>query len=310
MADILTDRRMAVVANPVSSRAGRWDSQIDDIDSERVDIPSHPDERYTWDALYGNLQPDDVLLVRGGDGMFNRVLNGLMQPEATEQGLDSVAILPVPEGNANDLANMLNGRHALQRIMSEGRVVGLHPLDIRMRDASTEAQRYAAAYFSVGGTAAAAEAVDGLKYARNRLARTKAVRKLLEVAVTVDRVGGAPPLTLTDATTGGQTTLSDRLLVRGDRIAKYGRPHGKLDGPYEDVQTFPHNNLQAICAMIAMQRGRLQGEMSDRTAYTVTSHDGNPIPVQLDGEVRRIDSGTAVSVACALRPYLTITTKL
>jgi YegS/Rv2252/BmrU family lipid kinase len=99
----------SLVVNPVAGgRTTRFQKKIEDLLRERVSLTSFT-TRGKGDAFtFAKENPDtDLMVVAGGDGTFNEVINGIFSSEARASGgkLPPLALIPV--GTVNVLAREL-----------------------------------------------------------------------------------------------------------------------------------------------------------------------------------------------------------
>jgi len=301
--------RALVVANEYSSHAGRMRRQVDELEIPIAIVPTERDPRRTQEALFDAVRDGDVVLGAGGDGTTNQVANILLGPEGQEQGLYRLPFIPLRGGNANDIASMLNGRKTAAQILRLGRDTYLHPLEIHTDDPE-ERVRLALGYFSVGATAAASQRLEEVKGSANAFTRGvgfQLVREAVAVWLTTAR-SEAFKLERDGMATESAT---DFLTLRGDRIAKLGRPHADLRAPeFESVTSDVGGLAPTLAQLIRMQRGRLHGSLQDHTGFSISSGNGQPLPVQYDGETDTVQSGSHLSVSISPVTYRTLSTKL
>src|SRR6185437_8881055 len=99
--------------------------------------------------------------IAAGDGTVNLIVDLLLHDPALTTEQRQTPILPLWGGNANDLANMLNGaatRSKLRRLLQHGHVVSIRPIICTLSTPGGSRQVYAAAcYASFGASAYASE---------------------------------------------------------------------------------------------------------------------------------------------------------
>jgi hypothetical protein len=298
-----------VVANEHSSNARRMRRQVDQLTIPYHVITTSRDPHRTQDDLYDGMKEGAVILGAGGDGTNGQIVNALLSPEGIERQLHLERFVPLRGGNASDVATMLNGHNTAAQILELGRELYLHPLEIRSLY-TDERSRFALGYFSVAATAAASYDLDQVKNTANRLTKATGFQLGREAVATWLSVGGFMPIRL--QRDGLETeAVTDYLMVRGDRIAKVGRPHAELDKlAFEAIATKDTGYTKAVVNLGKMARGNLHGDMRTSTEFTVTSVDGSEIPVQYDGEAEFVPSGSIFSVGISGTPYRTLSTRL
>lgn len=301
--------RALVIANEHSSHAVRMRRQVGELDLPTETIHTHEDERRTRDEVYALAREGDVLLGAGGDGTANQIANMLLSPEGQARGLHNLPFVPLRGGNANDTPTMINGRKTAAEILRTGHDVFLRPLEVRIDD-NVDATRYALGYFSVGATAAASQRLEEIKSTANKFTHATRLQLLREMITVWRAVGsyGAFKMQLAGET---PEVTTDYLLLRGNRIAKLGRPHADLTKPqFEAVPKESSGMTRALFDMIKMQQGRLLGTMQESVSFMVETADNADMPVQYDGEVAMVASGSRLSVGIAPVAYRTLSTRL
>jgi len=303
------ERALAVV-NPYSSNAHRVGRQLDQLDLPVSVIETSPDIRRTQDSLYAAARDGDVIFGGGGDGTVNQIGNILLHAETRERQLNHLPFVPLRGGNANDIARMINGRKTAAQIMRAHRLIKLHPLEITVQyPGGDKAQRWALGYFGVGATAAASGDLDRIKNTSNRLTRAIGFQPVREALAAWRSVAGYPPFTMTDQASGKSEVVSDILALRGDRIAKYGRPHAHLAEPqFELTLSRPGGMRGALIDMLQMQQGRKAGEIVTASCFAVQA-EASTLHAQYDGETATIENLSIINVGLSHHAYQTLSTR-
>lgn len=305
--------RALVVFNEYSSNARRMARQLLQLEIPLDVIPTHPDMRYTEEAMARSARPGHVILMSGGDGTANQGVNIMMGDAMAEKELNWLPFVPLRGGNANDIAVMLNGKDRPDRILSDGHYFSVSPLEVTKTSPEGDRDsRYALGYFSVGATAAASRRLDEIKETANRFTKAVGFQQLREAVATWRVVGHYPALKV--AMMQEETPLSlasDVLFLRGNRIAKYGRPHANLGRQeYEMVMSNPDGMTATLVDMLKLQRGRILGTMATAACFGVETADGSPFEVQYDGEWQPAESGSDFLVRISDKSFNTISTQL
>lgn len=291
--------RALVIANEHSSHARQMQRQIGQLELPVITVPTHADPRYTHDDFLKAARDRDLLFSAGGDGTAHYSANTVLSEEGQAKGLHNLYFVPLCGGNANDVATMINGRKMAAQILKEGRDRRLHPLEVRVFTEDELASiRYALGYFSVGATAEASHRLEKVKgnVARESLSVLRTVATYLPFKIHRD---------------GQAEAITDFLALRGDRIAKFGRPHANLSRPaFEAITSNIQGMVPALVDMIKMKQGKLHGQMLQHTDFTVEAGGGDTVPVQYDGEAIGVYSGAQISVGISPVGYRTLTTRL
>jgi|GEM_PF-2329454 len=295
--------RAIVVANPKATHAKRMQRQLKRLDLPQEIIETKPDPRYARDELLKAAAADKIIFGAGGDGTTHHIANTILSPAGSETGLRWLPFVPLRGGNANDIAHMLNGRHSPNHIVKHGSHAWLSPLEVTVTDdEGNQSTRYALGYFSVGATAAAAERLDAIKNTANRFTKAIGFQALREAVSVWHTVATAPVFMSREDEGRLLHPVGEHLFLRGNRIAKYGRPHARLgQKAYELVTAGDKNHLSAIADMLKMQQGKLYGIMADEMSFTVlpTGPGAPEISQMYDGESAPIAYGSQVSVSIA-----------
>jgi diacylglycerol kinase family enzyme len=306
-----TIERALVVANPHSANAARVSRQIRRLPLPVSIIESSCDPRITEANILDNAREGDLVIGACGDGTSNMVLNILMGEEAIEKGIDGLPFLPLRGGNANDTACMLNGRKAPDRILKEGKLISVNPLEITVNpnDPGT-LTRYALGYFGVGATASASMRLEDIKRSSNAVTKKLGLQLGREALHAFFAVRGFEPFTV-NIDGEDQNPVSEMLFLKGNRMAKVAKTHAELDKPHMEVMSqYVRGAIGTLAAMFNLATGKIRGELTHRAIFSVQSADGSPLPVQYDGEADIVRSGSALEVRVSPSPYRTISTRI
>ncbi len=148
------EQRLVVVTNPYSSRAsGIKRDVMDRLEDERMTVtelpvPDFPTRAENIQALGQSIQAGDRLLIAGGDGTANTVINAYMEADADHSAGVEIGFLGF--GNANDLASTFTRAEARKdpvELAEASHIVPVHPLDISVNGIHSI---YAMGYASAG----------------------------------------------------------------------------------------------------------------------------------------------------------------
>jgi|GEM_PF-3174067 len=128
-------KRLIVLHNPGSSNAAKAQKLISAL---RKTHPPHLAVAPTGQtetenlALLKDLRAGDVVALFGGDGTISSFVDLLYHPSLPKRVRRAV-FLPIGTGRMNDVARMLNGRHASSPLyaLKHGRVLAVYPLECR-----------------------------------------------------------------------------------------------------------------------------------------------------------------------------------
>jgi diacylglycerol kinase family enzyme len=309
--------RLLVVRNPYSSNSNRIGTEIDQLAENgwKVEVVNtSPDIRCTEEEIHRTVRHGDAILGGGGDGTANQIGNILLGSALADHGLGHLPFIPLRGGNANDIAHMLNGKRSAPDIMAHGRYTPVHALEVNVQEPDGKYwTKRALGYIGIGATAVASRRLEGVKNTSNVWTRRAGYQQTREALATLRAIGQAKAFTVQeDNSELPPHELKDILALKGNRIAKYGRPHADIAQPeYERVLSRSGGLGRALLSMVLMQQGKAPGEMlSEPSVYTIHSHTGQKMLVQFDGEVQDMLSGSRVTLGLAPRPYYTLSTNL
>lgn len=242
-------------------------------------------EELAYDAVTTH---EDVLVVSAsGDGGYHEVVNGVVR--AGRDGATSGSAAVLPSGNANDHASAVQRRPLLDGIVAGHR----RRLDLLEVRADGQEPQVAHSYVGVGITPVAAAALN-----EHHL---DAVKETLLVARAFWRYR---PLTINHE--GRDIDVDSLVFSNIDRMGKYAvidEDSAPDDGRFETLLIRHRSKLRLVADLTRVLRGKHE-VVSRSTPYAFTTH--TPMPLQLDGELMKVDGGTDVVVRCLPQALSTV----
>ena len=225
----------------------------------------------------------DVLVVSvSGDGGYNEVVNGVMQA-----GNPNAVCAVMAAGNAND-HRRVTGTRPLEHAIAGGTVRHIDLLRIRTGHGDGAPARYAHSYIGFGLTPVMA--IDLEKGSKG------ALKEMLSVMRTFSKF---KPFQIRQSD-GGHRKFDSLVFANIAEMAKYAtlsEADDKLaDGKFE-VITFPHRPKWRILLTALKATTQGLGHQPSVSSYRFTTL--KPIPYQIDGEVKSVESKMPVIIDCA-----------
>ncbi len=295
-----------VIVNEYSSGANRMRKEIAGLTIAHKIIPTSLESDKMFDDITNSLPDGAVIVSAGGDGTTNLVGNVLLSPEGREASLHQVPFAPLRGGNANDIAIMINGRSSANAIVRRGKPTTLKPLEVSING---NEPRFAFGYFSIGGTAEASRQLQNMK----ELELSGAQKRIREALTALVATADYPAFNYHTYKEDAIESVTDIMCIRGNRIAKYGRPKARLN---EEQFAFlidkSEGRLDAAIKLGRMGLHALWGSSKEHVYMTVASPgpERATLPVQYDGEASTIPSGSNVGVSVSRHSYTALTTQL
>lgn len=217
-----------------------------------------------------------------GDGGYNEVVNGVIQA-----GNEEAAAAVMAAGNANDHRRTTKRRPLAEAIV-EGQVRNIDLLRMTTGDGADAETIYAHSYIGFGLTPIVA--IDIEKGGKG---------PLKEMVSVVRSFAKFEPFEIRH--TNGKVRRIDSLLFANiPQMAKYATlseaDEDPDDGKFE-VITFPHMPKWRVLLLALRAATKGLGTQPSHTQYEFESV--NPLPYQVDGEVKDVPAGTKVLVEIA-----------
>jgi diacylglycerol kinase family enzyme len=221
---------------------------------------------------------DTTLVVSvSGDGGYHEVVNGVLQ--AADEGKARAMAAVLPGGNANDHYSSLASRPLIEALQAEN-IVEIDVIAVTVDNIKT----YAHSYMGLGLTPLVAVELN-----RHTLSAFK------ELWLATKTFWKFRPF---EIITDGRHARFDSLVVANiDHMAKYitiAEDSSLTDGKFE-VISWPHMNKLWL-AVSLLKRAFKRGEApisTDKFSFSTVK----PMPMQLDGEIIKLDAGSLVDIA-------------
>ncbi|MCI2240000.1 diacylglycerol kinase [Kineococcus sp. TRM81007] len=223
--------------------------------------------------------PATLVVSASGDGGYHEVVNGVVRARRRCPGAGVCAVLA--SGNANDHARAVQDRPLVDAIVA-GATSEMDLLEVLV---DGREPRYAHSYVGLGITP-----VVAVEFNQHDLDAVK------ESALAVRSVWRYRPLSIVHD--GHRIELDSLVFANIDRMAKYAtlsRVSSPTDGTYESLLIRHRSKLKLLASVLRVVRGTHEVASRDEP-YTFTT--GTPMPLQMDGEVHRVDAGATVTVRC------------
>lgn len=304
------------VRNPVSTHQERAERRLAELkllmpEAELHIVETLPGGRAANRQL---LQPyaDELglrtlLCIAAGDGTINLMVDALLRAPEFSETARCTPILPLWGGNGNDLASMLNGsaRTSLRTILTNGKIVTIHPLSITQTAPRMKPDvRVAACYASFGASAFTAQMLGKRIRARRRIDLVPGARFVRELATVTWALTRAPLFQMTEA--GKSRPVFESIFLNGPRFAKVGLVPLKITEAAFHHTTLEHKRIAAMFREITRLTSRKQTQTVRRTHATFSVRD--TAWAQFDGETVRLEPGTMVEIGVADKPFYAVAT--
>lgn len=308
--------QIIAITNPHSSNAARVKKKVRRLEKKLgVEISCISSERdplvfkkkFAKEIKKYDHKPT-IVLIGGGDGTVHQVVKATIDSPEPQQ--KNTILLPVWGGNANDFAYMLNGMAVgkdLYKVITKGRVVKIHPLEIELKQKSSSTIAHAICYASFGASAFAADIIDKTGAARQGIFRNiTAVVLIKEFMRVISAFVHAPPFKA--RINGKRVTIFEQVFTNGSRIAKIERlPVNLTDKAFYTVGHQPNKHQGILIRIIKILTGKRVGEV---TSKPVSFQVKESILGQYDGEVIKIPDNTHVEIRVSEKYIYALSTRL
>jgi diacylglycerol kinase family enzyme len=291
--------RIVLIYNPVNPRVPLTlaVSMRSELDRRLPDVPvalwatqhaGHARELANNAAATGR----PLIIAVSGDGVYNEVVNGVLDVSGT-QALSAVAA----GGNANDHRRSTRRMPLVDAIVAAhatGRPRHLDLLRLTVCSADLTWNQYAHSYVGVGLTPVMAVGLN-----RDRKGTVSELLSVMRTFTTLT------PVEIVRSR--GRRELYDSLVFANvARMAKYGRlsKFGRPDDGLFEVVSRRHGHRWRIAAMAL--RAATIGLGAQAQVSRVEFATVNAVPVQIDGEVLRLEPNSRITIDCAMHALTTV----
>jgi diacylglycerol kinase family enzyme len=318
----ITDRfdHCIIVCNPASTRAELAKRRIPELQAlfpagTVTVVQTSPKGRHANKEIpYAHatkLGSRTLLAIIAGDGTINILIDALVHDRRLTKEMRQTVVLPLWGGNGNDLANMLNGprrRISIKRVLSDGRIVSIHPLHCEISDPAGQTESYnAACYATFGASAFTASWLDGANHRKRLIHRLPGAKFTHEFIMVLYAMTKAPRFTVDDGTS--VKPIYEQFFINGSRFAKIkGLPLSLTDKTFYR-STVERKRASAIMYhIIELIRKGSTSKVADDGDISFVVHE--PVWAQFDGEVVRLSAGTTVRIRLSRQPFYALSTLL
>lgn len=224
-----------------------------------------------------------LLVSVSGDGGYNEVVNGVMEVP----GSGAVCTV-LAAGNANDHRRSTRRSPTIESITA-GQVHRIDLLRLTLGEGAARQRLYAHSYIGFGLTPLMAIGIEkGRKGA------------LTELVSVVRTSVGLKPFEIARAD-GARAVLDSLILANIADMAKYGKVSeaGEPGDGLFEVITLAHADRWRMALMVLRAATIGLGVQPSVSQYSFRTID--PVPFQIDGEIKTVDANTAVTVESAHR---------
>jgi diacylglycerol kinase family enzyme len=308
-----------IIYNPASTQATRSMSYIEALrtvftEDAVIFVPTSPEGKQANRALVTaqaeKLNSKTLIVVAGGDGTVNLVIDVLLHDKHLTPDMRQATVLPLWGGNANDLAHMLNGSphtSRLKQILSSSERIYIHPLACEITDAQGPRTYTAICYASFGASAFAASRLEALRGMRPFFHTIGIAKFIHELGMVLRALQNAPLFTVEDAKT--TRTIYDRVFLNGSRFAKIsGTPLKLTDQKFFHIVVERKKLSSMAYHIVEFTRRHPEWYAVANTKVSFTLRE--PTWAQLDGEVMYLEAGTKVQIRSDEQAFYALSTQL
>jgi diacylglycerol kinase family enzyme len=313
-------QKVLILINPASTGARHIRYRVEELQSlfpEKTVIVvkmTSKKQETTSDILVAHaadLGPNTLLGIGAGDGTTSVIVETLVRDKRLPEKARSTVVIPLWGGNANDLANMLNGSAEeadLSIILNYGKIVPIYPLylDFELAD-HTHVSKIAVCNASFGATAYVAVKLNGSRFRTSRLHKYPGGRMLKETMTAVNSLLRAPTFNIED--NGVEKIVYERMFSNGSRFAKFYQMPVELNEKQVYVNTIEGKRIMTILLLLlsgSFSRFSTDHQLSNDMKFIIKTSTQS----QFDGETWEIPAHTEVEAHISDQPFYALTTLL
>lgn len=230
-----------------------------------------------------------LIISSSGDGGYNEVINGAMQAQL--EGAKPICAV-MPSGNANDHSRTLQN-YSLSKSIKTEKISSIDLLKIKVSNGSKKYERYAHSYIGFGLTPAVAEELN-----------KKDLNKLNELWIAARTLYKLKPFKISHK--NKILTLDSIIFTNISEMAKVltiSKDSQPDDGLFEIV-SFHHDRKTKLLNKLANATLNGLDTTSQAKSYEFTALKS--MPVQLDGEVIKIEKDSLIKITSEHKVLTTI----
>lgn len=272
-------------------------------------------EKITTGIIRGALESSNLIILIGGDGVFNKVVRTITNNGLSDQA-KKVPILSLGGGGADDGVKANHSKYYRknpEKILEDGRIVETHPIRFEVRDMGaddSEPTFYSAAFYASLGMTGLISSDRYLNNPRHRnyMGRFRFTRAISEPTLAVRSYWASRLNTVIQA--GEERQFFDEVFANSGIMAKYLHFPTHLTEAELFHTIAPSKKLfQFLGAAAASMKGSSDGDylrLGEKYEFT-TMHD---VHAQFDGEGEIIPSNSHVTVSQYEQPFYVVISNL
>lgn len=296
--------QLVILRNPASTRANQMELRIEALRRSFADVPTcvldtvPGGDNANLAMLQDHLSlfgPHTLLCVAAGDGTVHFVINFLLN-QNDQSGAPETVVLPLWGGNANDLANMLNGLympHVFEDLHAHGAVISIRPLECTLQSAEGLSRTIIASnYISFGATASVAKQLNDTSHRRRTVGSFFLVRIVRESYAAIKTLIQSSRFEVEEHS--HHFKVYEKIFANGPRFAKLNVLPISLAAPNFYAHTFEHKQLGSIVSRLfeSLRARNAEDFLVEKAEFMVHS----PVTAQFDGETHELPAGTRVTI--------------
>ena len=318
--DVTKIRWCLLFINPKSTRSSMAKKYLKELqknlpDCEIEEVETSPKgvagNRRLLEARAEKLGTECLICIAAGDGTVNQIIEAMLLSHKLTPAQKTSYVLPLGGGNANDLANMLNGAPAIDqlgKIIRRGKVVSIRPLRCTMEhpDRKMPKRRLAVCYAGFGATAFAAMSLNKPAHRKSKLHARPGGHMAQNILTVAGALVGAPQFAVEE--TDKTKTVYEQLFSNGPRVATFEYLPVKLTDRQFYANTL-HTRwpTSAIPKLVDSTRKSAADKFLRKQASFTTKEK---VWGQFDGEPLEIPAHTKVQIDISPRAFYALSTKL